>query len=390
MTLRWRASVCGGSVLGALLALAPTHGRAQDRRPPAPELTLAAIGDAGEAGCQLHGVAHHLVERYSTASGRRLDGLLFLGDNFYPIGLNDGSEAEAKARVEYRVRWPFASVLAALGPAKVHAVAGNHDSYARRFLFLNRGFSDKGNERARRLGPWTYHYGCEPGEATFAVPDTDTRVQILFFDSARAVAGEGGGCTAFDLLAERLESSHAAGVSWHVIAVHHPLETVGKHGECRSGCSKQDLRAPGYERYTRELRAAIRKSRVPVQLVLGGHDHSLQLLARASDPDCPGCPRVHVVSGAGAKITRVEEPDPAALEFTAADLGSKGKAVGEQPRKARQALPGFVELVFTVDRLAVTFVDGRNGTEIDMGGGRRRFWIDREGQLVAEAPWKED
>jgi Calcineurin-like phosphoesterase len=374
------------SVLAAFLVVLASPNTAQDTGALSTAVTLAAIGDAGESGGQLNDVARHMAARYSAASGRKLDGLLFLGDNFYPIGLNDGSEAEAAARIEYRVSWPFAPVLAALGRGTVHAVTGNHDYYAKRRFFRNVGFSEKGNERARRLGPWTYHYGCEPGEAVFEAAGTGARVQVLFFDSAREVEDEGGECPAFARLAERLQASHAAGVPWHVIAVHHPPETVGEHGECRSGCPKQDLHAPRYERYVRDLRAAIAKSGVPVQLVVGGHDHSLQLLARPADPGCSGCPRVHVVSGAASKVTRVVEPDPAAFEFTAVVPGSKGQAAAGRPRKPQRALPGFVELAFTADRLAATFIDGRDGSELDMGGGRRRFWIDRAGQLLAEGP----
>lgn len=377
----------GASVLATLLlVLAPTDDHAQDREPLTTGLTLAAIGDAGETGRQLDGVARHLAERYSAASGRKLDGLLFLGDNFYPTGLNQGSEADAAARVELRVSRPFAPVLAALGPGSVHAVTGNHDYYTKHLLFWYMGFSEKGNERERRLGPWTYHYGCEPGEAVYDAPGTGVRAQVIFFDSAREVVEKGGECPAFARLAERLEASQAAGVSWHVIAVHHPLETVGDHGQCRSTCLNQDLHSSGYERYVRNLRSAIRQSRVPVQLVLGGHDHSLQLLARPADPECPGCPRVHVVSGAGSKVTRVAAPDPTTLEFTAADPGPKHEAAAGGPRKQRAALPGFVELVFTSERLSITFVDGRDGSELDMGGGRRRFWIDRAGQLLADGP----
>jgi hypothetical protein len=95
---------------------------------------------------------------------------------------------------------------------------------------------------------------------------------------------------------------------------------------------------------------------------------------------------VHVVSGAGSRVTRVAEPDPAAFEFTAVDPGSKGKAVAGGPRQSRGARPGFVELVFTADHVGAAFIDGRDGSEVDMGGGRRRFWIDRSGQLLPEGP----
>lgn len=345
-------------------------------------LTFAAIGDAGEAGSLLQGVAHQLVERYSAGSGRKLDALLFLGDNFYPIGLNGLSDAEAEERVKYRVRWPFGPVLDALGRANVHAVTGNHDYYAQRLFKWNRGFTDRGNALASRLGPWTYHYGCEPGEALYDLPGTNARVQLLFFDSARLVAGQECPSSPYASLTRLLKQGAKRDVVWRLVAVHHPLETVGKHGSCRSQCADQDLRSDRYQEYVRGLRDAIRDSEVPVQLVLGGHDHSLQLLASPPDAGCAGCPTVNVVSGAGAKVTKVEEPHPAALVFTAAE-GSKDVAPG-RTRKARRAVPGFVEVNATLDRLTVRFVDGRNGEELDMGGGRRRFEVDRAGRLVRE------
>ncbi|NUM77095.1 hypothetical protein HUU40_22280, partial [candidate division KSB1 bacterium] len=59
--------------------------------------------------------------------------LIFLGDNFYPIGLNI-----PRAKVSKKIKsvlGPFNEVTRSLGRSQVHALAGNHDYYA--FLAVN-------------------------------------------------------------------------------------------------------------------------------------------------------------------------------------------------------------------------------------------------------------
>jgi hypothetical protein len=158
-------------------------------------LTVIALGDAGEDGSTLRTTAQLVNDMYTGRhSGGKPDVLLFLGDNFYPIGLNiPKDDVESLVR---KVLSPFRPTLEGLGRSRVHALAGNHDYYARNvidqsvlFGLINVtagpiGLSDRGNRRSRELSWWTYTAGM-PAEATYPVrPDSPDSVQFIFYDSA--------------------------------------------------------------------------------------------------------------------------------------------------------------------------------------------------------------
>lgn len=69
-------------------------------------------------------------------------------------------------------------------------------------------------------------------------------------------------------------------------------------------------------------------------------------------------------------MKHVKFPSPP-REFTAPQRDKKGESRG-----------GFAQLRFENDKLRIVFFDGQNGEMIDMGRGKREFWIDKNGRLL--------
>jgi hypothetical protein len=373
-------------------------------------LTVVALGDAGENTSSLRGCGTYVSGMLSGQhDGGKFQALLFLGDNFYPTGLNiPVGDVEKKVA---EVLEPFKSPLEDLGRVNVHAIAGNHDYYARLAIETSvffglvkieeapMGLTERGNRRERDIPAWTYYYGM-PGEAVYALePGSADSAQFIFVDSALPLRTEARNWgAALDSLRRLLgRSGLRPGVRWRILCMHHPMATVGEHGgysawddeantvERVTPCDRdtsaltwfmnsldpEDVCADRYRSYMDSLTVAIRGAGTKIQLALSGHDHSLQLLrlpCAAGDP----VPSVQVVSGAAAKPTRVCFPSPPGI-FTSARLSPSSKG---------ESFPGFVQMQFGKERLRIRFYNGDNGDLIDMGGGATEFWLGRDGMLA--------
>jgi hypothetical protein len=376
--------------------------------------TLVAIGDAGEKTKELRANGTLLTKMYSGQhDGGRPDVLIFLGDNFYDTGLNvpvDDVEGKVSTMLD-----PFRAPLLGLGRRNVHAVAGNHDYYSRHAIEASGlfglisiqegpvGVSDKGNEREKAIEYWTYHYRF-PGEAIYdTTPGENDSVQLIFFDSARLLRTlPGSWKPALDSLETLLRiKAERIGIRWRILCLHHPFVSLGEHGgytvwndetnsvEYLTACDKdsnavswlknfidpEDLCAERYRQYVDSVRAVIDRSGARVQVVLSGHDHSLQFLYSSGSSTCPECPNLQIISGAGSKTARVRGPRPEKNEFTASS---------HDKRREGSSLAGFVQLKFIDDRIRVVFYDAQKVDPIDMGGGRKEFWIAEDGGLRFE------
>jgi hypothetical protein len=384
--------------------------RPDDRQYGRP-LTVLAIGDGGETGSTLRNNAGIMTDMFTGRhDGGKFQVLLFLGDNFYSTGLNlPATDVEGKVK---SILGPFKEVFDGLGRTAVHSIPGNHDYYRRNafeasliFGLFNIaegpvGISNRGNEREAAIEWWSYH--CKfPAQITLpsggSSPDS---VQLIFYDSALPLRTDPKNwAPALDSLSRLLAASRdRRGIGWRIFVTHHPFRSVGEHAgysiwnderntvEYLTNCDKdsnavswvtnwldpQDLCAGRYRQYIDSLSRVIRAGGVRFQAALSGHEHSLQLLYAPDSAGHDPFPAVQIISGAGSKLARVKFPAPP-CEFTAAQSA---------PDREGISLPGFVQLSFRENRMRITFFSATNGDPIDMGGGQKEFWVDRDGRLV--------
>jgi hypothetical protein len=414
MRLNWRNflnTTCLQSTILTLLVCSCTACGQQSAPEKLADFCLVAVGDAGERTEILENNAAAMTEIFRQ---ERFQALLFLGDNFYPTGLNFAADKNPQKEVSQKIKkvlGPWRELMRGLGRQNVHAVAGNHDYYKRlviekSFLFglfsiaaLPVGIANKGNQRADTLSSWAYHYGL-PEQAFFQTGgQSRDSLQIIFFDSAILLRTQPQTWRPF--LAQfqhRLVSANRPKIKWRLLVMHHPLYSVGEHGgygewdpETRTvnyvnrcdpdsdavgyfynQVDPEDLCAVRYRAYRDSLLAAIQRSGVPVQMALSGHDHSLQLLYYPSSP--PAGPKIHLISGAGAKANPVKAPSPPNGEYTCPDNTPQGQG------KSRS---GFARLDFYEAHLRVRFFSGKSKKKIDMGSGKTEFLIKPDGTLEA-------
>jgi hypothetical protein len=298
-----------------------------DRRDP---VTLLAIGDIGEP--------HGRDPRLHASMARRLEGadgapILVLGDVFYRDGLL-GFCRSADRRISQagckKQRSVDAQLDAILGPYArklaghpVVALAGNHDHYGDPLSTQNACAKIP----ARAPG-WRYvSRGCAIDDASpIELLDLGTVVVVMLDSHEMLFDGDFRARTNDSLHAELARLRQERPQAWLVLAMHHPLESYGLHnGAVPLAALHKDLYpltstlfAPilqpiewatesgaqqVYEWRNRRLRRGVYAALEgePVDVVLSGHDHSLQLI----ELDHPGA-RWQIVSGAGAKHSAVQ------------------------------------------------------------------------------------
>jgi hypothetical protein len=414
MDVSLKAAGAVASCVALMFLLFPVAGNCTSHpgQEPREPLIVIALGDAGASGSVLRGNSSYISEMYTGQhDAGRFQALLFLGDNFTPTGLNvPASSVEGEIASSLG---PFKVPMDGLGKGSVYAIPGEHDYYARNALESSvffglikhqegpSGISDKGNQRAAEIPGWTYHFGMPARLALPLEAGSADSAEFIFFDSARLIRTEPDTWhPVLDSLRRMLVAeSQRKGILWRVLCTHHPLASVGEHGgysvwnddekivEYLTPCDRdsnpsgwvknwldpEDLCTPRYRQYVDSLTEALRFGGIPVQVVLSAHDRSLQLLDTGlPGVNCPACPRVQIVSGAGSETGRVKLPVPP-HEFTAAL---------PLPVDEGFSAPGFVQMRFSADRLRLVFFSAKNGNPIDMGGGQSEFWIDREGRLL--------
>jgi hypothetical protein len=283
-------------------------------------VTLVAIGDIGEP--------HGRDPKLHASLARRLEGadgapIVVLGDVFYEHGLLGFCRAEGE-RVSKRgcakpgrvgeqldaVLGPYARKLAG---HPVVAVAGNHDHCGDPEATANACALIPG------AGPgWRYvARGCELDDARpVAVVDAGALVVVAVDSEAMLRDAAFRARSADALHAELARLRQVRPDAWLALAMHHPLESYGAHGGAGVLASLHKDLYPlvglftgfvdgqqVYDWRNRALRRALYRALAdaPVDVVLAGHDHSLQLV----ELDHPGA-HWQIVSGAGAKHTRVQ------------------------------------------------------------------------------------
>jgi hypothetical protein len=362
-------------------------------------LTFIAIGDGGQAGATLSGNADAMQQEIISLQMQKtpLSLLLFLGDNFYPVGLNQ-PEPKRSALIA-SVLGPYRDMMTALGRENVHAIAGNHDYYCRAINGIPFNTCWAGNHYEDSIDLWSYHYYYPTTLRRPLFKGSRDSADLILFDSAVLLT-----CDAYewrdmlDSLEHLLRASGSArGVKWRILIAHHSPYSVGEHGGWRrwlssehrvgyiGNCinerqdpfryaqeffSSQDNCTPRYRAYSDSLMAVIERSGAPVQAVMAGHDHSVQLLYYP-ERNCATCPKVFVISGAGSKRERVKSPNPP-HEYTH-PLNT--------PEEEGRSAGGFALCQFLNGRLTIRFIEAGSGDTLDMGG-RKTFEIDESGKLL--------
>jgi hypothetical protein len=283
--------------LALVIAIALVGCRERTGPPAGPEIdgevsvSLLAVGDTGRrlewawlpSAQRRVGAAMEAADRQ-----RPVDALLLLGDNFYPKGLE---EARLVPQVAMNLVRPYCrfvdlsaprseEVAKACGrppgerhPVPIFAVLGNHD----------------------------YRLEESPKLQAEAVPDFVANWDL---PRERVAVRELGGGVSLVLLqsmetvrkAQLLDDLPAAIGStrgpWRILLCHHPVtatRSLEDHGRFEA-------------RYMEEARRRIAEAGVPLQLVLSGHHHSLQII----EPSPPGPALQVVVGGGGGTLDEIE------------------------------------------------------------------------------------
>lgn len=233
-----------------------------------------ALGDTGKANEGQYKVGQSIAQDCIQSL---CDFGLLLGDNFYEVGVTSVQDPQWKDKFEL----PYKDF-----PKNFYVILGNHD-YGKYANDWARGQHQL--DYAKQNPKWkmpNFYYSFSHKNVLFIALDTsrlfhnkDTKAQVQFVK---------------DTLAKRKEK-------WVVILAHHPYISNGKHGNAGS---YDGVPFPPYNgKHVKEL---FEKELCGVaQLVLHGHDHSLQVL-----PGNKSCAKpLFVVSGSGASSSK--------------DLGSK-------------------------------------------------------------------
>ncbi len=283
---RTRAPSMPAALLSMALALAAGAGcGAEGPAAPSSETpagrrlhSLLAVGDTGHyAGWFRHFKGQMAVARDLAREDERsrVDGLLLLGDNFYPHGLPKDRVIEY---VDERLVLPFCRFVE-LGSAAPERLRRSCQApgAAGRPLFAVLGNHDYTLEESPRLQrevvPTLIANWRMPGEAAAWVRLADGLSLILLDNEAFRHHGADP-----DLLIRVLQEAPGP---FRIVAMHRPLS----------------LSQPEWK-----LARRIERSGVPVQLALSGHLHSLRVAVR---PDQP--PALRVVAGSGSSARPLDE-----------------------------------------------------------------------------------
>lgn len=365
--------------------------------------TMFVIGDAGKAGKILddNAAALEIEAARLRNAGTPVKSIVFVGDNFYPVGLNHGEEV--RKDLVNDVLGPIAFFLRSLGRSNVHAIPGNHDYYCDMFGPAPYGKCESGNLYEMMIPVWTYHLA--PTSIRYATEKgSKDSVELILINSAYFMINSREYWHNHTDSLRRLINNSAKNpnIKWRMIFSHHPPYTFGEHGGYRVWDSRvqrvrflgnciedrkdpikyiqmwagyaEDNCAPRYYYYKDTILQMISSSGAPVHAFISGHDHSLQLLAQRGGLD--NAPKVFIITGAGAKVSAVRTP------FIDRRRGFQYYAHPKNtPDDQGESIHGFLGVQTEGDMLKFWFINGETKKVADMGGASY-FWVDRSGRLV--------
>lgn len=290
----WRPRGIRARALGALLLACAACACGRAPALAGARFSLLAVGDAGAPPRELdHYEIARDVARAMAAEDRAhpVNGLVLLGDNFYPRGL---LAEELEPRLYANLALPFCRFLeldaqrarwiasacptpeAERHPVPVYALLGNHD------------YRSPESPRLQREAVPGFVHNWRMVDGPAGVVELGDGVSLVVFDSDPVFRGASAAP-----LADALRRAEGP---WRVVAAHHPL-----------ALSRRDRpeREREYAAYAERVLGALRAAGVPVQLFLAAHEHNLQLLAME-----PPAPALHVVAGGGSSGRSLAGPEP--------------------------------------------------------------------------------
>lgn len=303
---------------------------------------LIILGDLGANFEQRNVTLARALQRFLsvTPEASTATQVLLLGDNFYPRGLvGTHGRCDPQQATPHAIQQQLEEVLEPFAFLRdmhipVTAIAGNHDHGCGTMALENQANPDRFLPPHQHWGAlWNFHYGL-PEAVTFA----DTQVRLLLVDSEMVLRSRQFLQASVQHL-ERLLTEGEGRYRWQLLAAHHPLWTVGEHdGAFPAGIRKpltfalfpvhffaaagfgpfvdlsQEAYSFRYMRYRRAVEHVLRRHPGSVNLLLSGHDHSLQLLK----PKEAGLP-FQLIVGSGAYCSPVRRSSEAT--FAAAKHG---------------------------------------------------------------------
>jgi len=285
-------------------------------------LRFIVTGDAG--------ATHSMLRAGMVAVGRRMrvDGILLVGDNFYPCGVKSLSDPQ------------WTKITQHFGPTHlpIYPVLGNHDYGDQQ----ERGGSDYwtcGHPNASaeiaatgRVRRWHFparNYLLRSDVAEFVMFDSQP-VALAF---PRSISGSATAPEEVSWLTKTLDEPEG---HWRIVIGHHTIYSSGIHGRTNDA-TQQRMRA---------LLPLLRKDHV--DLYICGHDHDMELIGdldrRTSDP-------LFLISGAGSSLEEVRARK------------AKGEPPTIYPRPPDKRSAGFAVLEVDAHHLSITFYD-RSGQQM--------------------------
>lgn len=263
--------------------------------PRAPDGTvrLLVTGDTGTAGAGQNRVAAAMEMACNAAKEKPYDGILFLGDNFYPSGVASTTDPQWQEKFERPYGSPCLSTL------PVYPVLGNHDY---------------------RLSPQAQidYFAVQPRwrmPGRFYSADFGPVARLVALDTNRFDwCGSRQECVV-DFMAARLGN---AGNAWTILTGHHPMASSSPNGNAYDGTWFKLTVRPYVCRHA--------------DFYLSGHSHHLEHM------DLEDCKTAFIVAGSGgADLVEVRE--------------------GLEGSKFAKSTHGFVAMELAKDKATVTFHD---------------------------------
>jgi tartrate-resistant acid phosphatase type 5 len=286
-------------------------------------LRFVVTGDAGATHSALRAGILAVAQRM------QIDGILLVGDNFYPCGIDGLSDPQ----------WTKITQLFGPSHLPVYPVLGNHD-YGDQQERGGKDYWSCGHPAPEaeiaatgRIADWHFparNYLLRSPLAELVMLDTQP-VALAF---PRSVSGSSTSRQEVAWLTSTLPSLRA---DWRIVVGHHTIFSSGMHGRTNDA-TQQRMRA---------LLPLLRKERV--DLYICGHDHDLE--HRSGDP-------LFLVSGAGSGTDEMRPRRPP-------QKGPRGEPA--EPPTIYPPLPGKAYLGFAIleiaaRHLSITFYD-KAGTQ---------------------------